>query len=152
MFNFLKRKQPACVHEYATVAYDAAFVTIFKDRADMHHHLRWKKCRLCGDRSFDHDHAYKHTGVERVNNHWIENGVIMGTAKLEVYDEDYTLVSRPTSGFEVWKYKQLTGVEKLINQLKEDGEFKELLKNQMVKDAMDELETIIQLHTNLQDK
>lgn len=145
---FLNRTK-GCKHDYKTVAYDCGFKTNFTDTSEViKHHLFWKKCSKCGDRTFEHD-SKKHAGVTQVKLRWIECNKIVGTTELDVYDPDYSQKLK-NQNWMSYEYKPMSGIECLMNHLKTDQEFRELYnKHQMVQDAYDELETVIKMHENI---
>jgi hypothetical protein len=55
-----------------------------------------------------------------------------------------------TGGLDTWKYKPVTGVDKILKLLQDDSEFQELCKEHPnVDTAFGQFDTLIKLHENL---
>lgn len=138
-------------HEYNVVAFDSSFYTQYTDTEQKRqHHLRWLRCKHCGQRHMETDGATRHRGVEQAKNRWVEQNIVWLTAEGEVYDPDYECVTPPTaSTMGTFKFKPITGTQRLLNQLRDDPEFRKLCHHQMVADAFGELETVVKMHENI---
>lgn len=144
-------KDKPCQHKkYNTVAFDSSYNTTHKamdgHESTHYHHLYWLKCNECGHRKFDKGSANQHSGVEMSRLRWIEQNIVSGADKLDVYDEDYVATNPKDTTY--LKYKPVIGVGKILKTLKTDVEFKELHKHQLVEDALGQLEVAIKLCMN----
>jgi len=113
------------------------------------HNVVLMSCRKCGGRRIDcidqdpklNDFALtEHSGINLVRLLWIEKGEVWGEA-----DSKYLLYLNKDLA-------PMGGFEQVIKELKSDPEFTELLSNQMVDDALGQLEVAVKLHYNNQPK
>lgn len=148
MFFFGPKK---CKHDLRTVAFDSSFHTIYSDTKNKrNYHVKWFKCKHCGERSFDRGGAERHSGIEQVRNRWLEQDRITLTSEGEVYDENYQIVNNPgPNQWAEYRLNPVTDVDRLLRMLADSPEFQELLKHQMVADAFGELETVVRMHENV---
>lgn len=136
-------------HDWSIVAFDTGYYTSYKDAADDHHHLRWKECKKCKTRGFDDGNVRYHSGIQNAMHSWIEQKRIRITQSGNLYfPEDYQRIKKGKA-IDTYAYKPLVGIEKFLFTMKNDEEFKELLKQHMVKEAFEEFETVVKLHENL---
>ena len=127
------------------MAIDTGITWIFKDEPNKsyNHILVYQINDKTGQRRMEYDDATEHgksyaeagnSIVAKLRSHWIRNGEIKRhkNSNITFYDSSYA----PLKGFQKW-----------FDGAKNDEEIKPLLKHQMVKEAFEELETIIKLHT-----
>ncbi len=153
MFNIFHR------HRWEVVAFDSGYSTSFpngddQDDLKVYHMVTFQKC-LCGARRMEvEDRSYigsaeRHKGLVKAKYCWVESGGLQITTQADVYSPDYEKVKSLGPNIDYWEYKPVTEVGKILNQLKNNEEFQDLCKNQMVDDAFGELETTIKLHENI---
>ena len=142
-------------HKFHVVAYDHGYHTSYTDTdTKTYHHATFSKCD-CGARKFDiekstgYSGTNTHGGLMRAKHAWLEKNELRITDKSDVYDDNYTLIDSSRSMY-IYAYQPVTGVEKILNLLKNNDEFGELRKHQMIDDAFVQLETVIKMHENLE--
>jgi hypothetical protein len=134
-------------HKWRTVAIDTSCQWFFTANPDKprDHILLYQICDRCGSRQMEYDDAeiegrnYAVSGNSSVaerRSKWIRGGVIVTPKNLA----DITYVDP--------NYAPLRGYEQWVNGFKKDPEMAELLKHQMVDDALGQLEVAIKLHVN----
>jgi len=108
------------------------------------HIIKFQKCHNCGKRRIEAADATQEGRTFALERHcdvalqatiWEEAGQITGY-------NDKNIVWVDTS------YAPMRGFENFIKNLKKDPEFKELLKNQIIDDALGQLEVAVKLHVN----
>ena len=135
-------------HDWKTVAIDTTHGWMRKNRKsgektfEAQHIIKFVVCKHCGKREIQADdptadgRSYALNGHEDVG---IVRAVWEETGKVTRFNaKDITWVDP--------SYAPLQGFEKIIDALKKDPEFKELLSNQMVDDALGQLEVAVKLH------
>lgn len=135
-------------HKWETVAIDTSLSWHYVRDPDrsFDHILLYQVCKHCGERQMDYDDPTEDgikyakeqsTLVAKIRSKWVRAGIIPDRDRIEYVDPSYA----PMRGF-----------EKIVGQLKRDPEFKDLLKNKMIDDALGQLEVAVKLHVNNQPK
>lgn len=137
-----------CKHKWKTVAIDTGSVTWHYVRdpdRSFEHILLYQECERCGERQMDYDDAHEagrkyaaegSDAVARMRSIWIHSGDIPvphNSDKLKYIDPKYA----PHGSFEKW-----------LRALKVDPSMEDLLKQQMVDDALGQLEVAVKLYAN----
>jgi len=145
MFNFGKRK--SCTHSWRTVAIDTSISWCFLIKPDdnIPHVLLYQVCERCQARQMDYDDATDdgvkyaragNTSVATLRSKWIHANIIRppkNPNNIIYVDPNYA----PLRGFENW-----------LKALQRDPEMKSMLQQQMVDDALGQLEVAIKLYVN----
>ena len=136
-------------HTYNVVAFDHGYHTTYGDCDEKtYHHITFSKCD-CGHRKVTvTPDRTQHGPITRARHAWIEQETLRITSKADVYDDNYQQTDVQTH-INTWEYKPITGVQKIVNSLRDDQEFKQLQSHQLVADAFAQLETVIKLHENI---
>jgi hypothetical protein len=143
--------------KWHVIAFDHGYQTTFSDSATREkHNLTFSRCE-CGNRKMtgnEFGSASRHSSITKSMHRWVEMNILQLTDESSIFNMDYTCV-RPATSTDVgtWYFRPLTGIEKLIKQLKQDAEFIALSEaNQLVEDAFNEFETVVKLHENIDTK
>ena len=134
-------------HKWRTVAIDTSvsWKYVAKPDSSYDHILLYQVCDRCGGRQMDYDdpteegknYAMKgNDAVAYLRSKWIHAGFIRAPKN----PMDITFVDP--------KYAPLRGFEEWAKWFKRDPEMAALIKNQMVDDALGQLEVAIKLHVN----
>ncbi|SRR6056297_3833 len=147
MFSF-KRKPKK--HKWKTVAIDTGSVTwhyAVNSGKAFPHILVYQECEHCGARQMEYDDAldegktYARNGnsiVAKMRSIWIHSGDIPMP-----HNKKHIKFIDP-------KYAPLGDFEKWARAIKTDPEMEPMLKNQMIDDALGQLEVAVKLHVNNQ--
>ena len=153
----LFRKPVLHKHKFYVVAFDSGYKTTYPDiegQSPKCHHLTFSKCD-CGERKMTESdttkrgkYASPHIGITKSENLWVIKGILKLSSDADVYDDDYSVTA--TGGLDTWKYKPVTGVDKILKLLQDDSEFQELCKEHPnVDTAFGQFEAIVKLHENI---
>lgn len=139
-------------HDWKTVAIDT---TNGWSRTDLttkdvlykaDHIIKFLVCKNCGKRSIISDDAKadgRKFAMEGHSEIAIQRAIWEETGKITGYRNDsITWVDK--------SYAPLKGFEEIINSLKKDPEFKDMLQHQMIDDALGQLEVAVKLYVNNQ--
>lgn len=139
-------------HTYHTVAFDPSYATIYSDKTDKNYHrVAFEKCE-CGHRRItfgtDSYGCHSHKGITHAKHAWIEQHKLVITSDANIYDDNYQMTSAPGQ-IQQWEFKPITGVQQIVNSLRDDQEFQKLQSHNLVAAAFEQLETMIKLHENI---
>jgi hypothetical protein len=137
-------------HKYNVVAFDRGYYTSYHDSSERtYHHLTFSKCE-CGHRKVDVTSSRPdHGPITHATHAWVEQKILWLTDKSDVYDDNYQQTKVGTH-LGKWEYNLITGVQKIVNILRNDQEFKKMVDDHsMVNDAFEQLEVVIKLHENI---
>ena len=79
---------------------------------------------------------------------WVDHNYLLLKTDGDVIDDDYSKSPKGISGR--YDFRPLNGIEEMVEALRNDPKFKKVSNHQMVADAMEELETVIKMHENLE--
>ena len=157
-FSWLNKPKP-CKHRHhiSVVAFDPGYHTKFTDTDDiLTHHLEFQKCAACGENrcvvindgfpAYHKASAKKHSSIALAVHLWKEKNELQLSKEATVFCDDYETNTPLPKDVRIWKYKPLTGIDKILKTLANDKEFSELAsKHQMVDDAFGQLEVAVKL-------
>lgn len=135
-------------HTWISAAFDAEFQTSTPDN-NRRHLCRWMICADCGKRRFDYDGGQRNPVIVQAATSWLQDNEIHMSRYGILYLLDYQLTHGAGKQWHKYEYQPITGPERILHKLKQDAEFSELHKHQMVADALSEFETVLKLHKDI---